>query len=127
MDITPLIRRNQQVIQTYKSGVFKISNVVYDHPVYVDADEVLCWNISGCALGDIKPAHLHLIEERAGSLDVVLFGTGSKSALLPDHLRDAFCTMGVAVDSMNTGAACRTFNVLMAEGRRVSCLLIPYL
>ena len=45
--------------------------------------------------------------------------------LVPQHLRLGLREAGVVLESMDTGAACRTYNVLMAEGRRVATALIP--
>ena len=46
-------------------------------------------------------------------------------AFLPKDLRNALRDAGLSVDIMDTGAACRTYNVLMAEGRQVACALLP--
>ena len=55
----------------------------------------------------------------------MVIGCGVRAALIrPDILRD-IKSAGIAVESMDTGAACRTFNVLMSEDRRVAAVLIP--
>ena len=43
---------------------------------------------------------------------------------IPNDLRECIRALGVGVDSMDTGAACRTYNVLLAEGRRVAAALM---
>ena len=45
--------------------------------------------------------------------------------MAPPALRAALGTRGLSIESMDTGAACRTYNVLMAEDRRVAAALIP--
>ena len=57
-------------------------------------------------------------------VDVVLLGCGGRMTLIPSAIRAAWKERGLAVDIMDTGAACRTFNVLVAEERRVSAALI---
>ncbi len=126
MDVTPLIGKESQVIQAYANGVFKISNERYDHPVIVNVDNTILWDINGIdnisqlSLSDFKPM-VDLKEE----IDVVLLGCGSNMIFLPPTLRDDLKKVGLNVDVMDTGAACRTYNVLMAEGRRVVCALLP--
>jgi uncharacterized protein len=45
--------------------------------------------------------------------------------LVPPALRQALRAQGVVIDAMDTGAACRTYNVLLAEDRRVAAALLP--
>jgi len=45
--------------------------------------------------------------------------------MIPSALRDTIRNAGLSMDIMKTGAACRTFNVLMIEGRRAAAALIP--
>ena len=67
---------------------------------------------------------LAAILARAAELDFVLIGTGAELWVMPGVLRQRFRDAGVTVDTMPTGAAVRTFNVLVAEGRRVAAGLI---
>ncbi len=57
--------------------------------------------------------------------ELVLIGTGEKMQLIPSALRQALEAAGVGYDAMDTGAAARTYNVLLIEGRQVSALLLP--
>ncbi|HET6224238.1 MAG TPA: Mth938-like domain-containing protein, partial [Dongiaceae bacterium] len=59
-----------------------------------------------------------------GTIDLLLVGCGARMAPLPPALRQALRQIGVVMEPMDTGAACRTYNVLMAEGRRVCAALI---
>jgi uncharacterized protein len=61
---------------------------------------------------------------RAGSVELLLIGTGARMAQIDRTLRQALRADGVVIEVMDTGAACRTYNVLMAEGRRVAAALI---
>jgi uncharacterized protein len=56
--------------------------------------------------------------------DVILLGTGARSILLSPSLRKLFRSNHINLDTMDTGAACRTFNVLTSEGRRVVAFLM---
>ena len=127
MDVTPLICSDQKVIQSYKSGIFKISGEVYDHPVYVTLVDVSLWDVGDIAsVDDLKPEQFDFLLKQADEVDVVLLGCGKTMTFMPTVLDDMFKVADLSVDIMDTGAACRTYNVLMAEGRRVICLLLPY-
>lgn len=57
-------------------------------------------------------------------LDVLLIGTGAEIAPLPDRFRAPFRELGISLDAMATGPAARTYNVLLAEDRRVGAALM---
>jgi uncharacterized protein len=55
----------------------------------------------------------------------LLLGTGRRLQPPPAGLRAALKQAGIALEPMDSGAACRTYNVLMAEGRLVAAALLP--
>jgi uncharacterized protein len=57
--------------------------------------------------------------------ELVLIGTGERMQLVPSAFRQALEAAGIGYDIMDTGAAARTYNVLLIEGRRVAALLLP--
>jgi len=63
--------------------------------------------------------------ELSGEIDVLLIGTGGEICHIPRSLRDALEAAGIGVETMNSPAACRTYNVLLSEGRRVAAALLP--
>lgn len=119
MDVTPLLRPNQKIIQSYTQGRFKISGEVFDGAVIVGGDFVEVW---------ANPEPLDNVGQFSsikGRCDVLLIGTGKSVVMLTPSMRQAFREQGFAVELMDTGAACRTFNVLTAEGRQVVAALMP--
>lgn len=60
----------------------------------------------------------------AADIDILLIGAGMVPVQLPDPLRWRFRDAAISADSMTTAAACSTFNVLLAEGRRVAALIV---
>lgn len=105
-DVTPLIKSNQMVIQSYNGG-FKISGTVYDSHVIVLPDRVIPWD--GVSL-DVLPK----------DVDVILMGTGKTVKIPPRSTRPT----GMNMDYMDTGGAARAYNALMADGRRVAAALL---
>lgn len=123
MDVTPLIPQGSQIIQAYSGGHFRVSGQVYNGPVIVTSDKTVAWavaqNEAPPCLGDFS-----VLFAESDNLDVVLVGCGARMGSIPFALRQALKERGLAVEFMDTGAACRTYNVLMAEGRRVAAALL---
>ena len=124
MDVTPLIRAGQQIIQGYTGGKFKISGQIYEGAVIVLTSNAVSWDAPG-DLTALKQSHFEDLIAQAGELDVVLLGVGKTMKFLDPALKKALKDKGLSLDVMDTGAACRTYNVLMAEGRRVAAALLP--
>ncbi len=124
MDVTPLIPEGRQIIQGYSFGSFKVSGVSYTHPIIVTPLQTQNWGIEG-AFTDLRESDFDDLANMADDIDVVLLGSGARGEFFPPKLRDALKQKGVVVETMDTGAACRTYNVLMAEGRRVAAALMP--
>ena len=61
----------------------------------------------------------------AGRVDVLFLGTGAEIAHAPATFRAALEGAGIGVEVMNSPAACRTYNVLLGEGRRIAAALLP--
>ena len=119
-DITPLLRADQKIIQAYSAGRFKISGEYFDSAVIVTPFAVQIWN--DASLEKLSPENF---QHLAGEVDVLLIGSGKTGMLMLPAQRAAFKDAGFSIDVMDTGAACRTFNVLTAEGRRVAAALFP--
>lgn len=69
-------------------------------------------------------AHSHLEALVALPCDVLLLGTGRRQRFPPPALLRPLIEAGRSVEIMDTGAACRTYNILVAEGRAVAAALI---
>ncbi|MBB6251374.1 Mth938-like domain-containing protein [Nitrospirillum iridis] len=122
MDITPLIPADRQVIDAYGPGRFRVSNVVYETPILVFPDRTLVWPVADFA--SLKAEDFDALIAEQPPLEIVLLGTGPTMQLFPSSLRRLVKERGLGgIDAMDTGAACRTYNVLLAEGRRVATAL----
>lgn len=75
---------------------------------------------------DVTLASLETVvaEARRLPIDILLIGSGAGPALFPTALRAELRTFGMVLEWMDTGAACRTFNILLAEERRIAAALI---
>jgi len=122
VDITPLVPAGRQIIQGYGPGRFRIAGVAYQGSVIVLPEATRAWPVA--AFADITLPALAEALAATPPAEVALLGCGRVGAMLPPPLRAGLAAEGIAVEAMDTGAACRTFNVLLAEGRRVVAALI---
>jgi uncharacterized protein len=106
-------------VDGYGPGFFRVAGAVHRGAVLVLPSGVQPW--AGPAAGDAAAA----LVAAAPEVDVVFLGTGPEIAPLPAALRTALEDAGLGVEIMNTPAACRSFNVCLAEGRRVAAALVP--
>ena len=113
MDVTPIIPADRQVIDSYGASGFHVSGVGYEGAILVFPDATEPW-----------PASLAPVIAR-GTVQILLLGCGRRMQPVPAALRQALRQAGIVVDPMDTGAACRTYNVLLAEDRRVAAALLP--
>ncbi len=122
MDITPLVPEERQYVQSYGSGFFKVSRVDYQGSVIVLPNQTISWDVN--VLGDVNLGSLAPVLAEGPRVEILLIGCGEMMQLLPRSLMDTCRKKGLAIDTMDTGAACRTYNVLAAEGRRAAACLI---
>lgn len=122
MSLTPDDPAGRQAIEAYGDGGFRVSGSRYDGSLLVLPDEVVVWPVKEMA--DLVEPALRSIIERADRIEVLLLGCGPSIAFLKPDLRARLKEHGIAVDLMDSGAACRTYNVLMGENRKVAAALI---
>ena len=122
MDLTPLVPIGRQMIESYGDGRFKISGTVHQGSVLVLPDRTLAWPVT--TLDEVTAESLAVILGPPSSVELLLLGCGIRLVQIPRWLRQLLGRSGVAVEPMDTGAACRTYNVLAAEERQVAAALI---
>ncbi len=131
-------------VTAYGHDYIEINEVSYGHAVYFGPEgDINTWPVK--VVGDITADTLRAIagltaasidpmafldagvapQKPAGAPEVLLIGTGSKQHLLPVHITRPLLDAGIGVEAMSTHAAARTYNILMAEGRRVIVALLP--
>lgn len=103
-------------VDGYGPGFFRIGGQVYNGPVVTGPGGTQGWG----GWADDAPL-LALV----GHADVLFIGTGADIAHAPAALRQSLEAAGIGVETMNSPAAARTYNVLLAEGRRVALALLP--
>jgi len=109
-------------VDGYGNGGFRIGGEAVGGSILIAGDgTVSAWSADPSALTvDDFAAVLAL----SPPPEILLVGCGARAAFVPPPVRQRLREAGIVVDAMNTGAACRTFNVLIAEGRHVAAALI---
>jgi uncharacterized protein len=119
MELVPLARPNTQIIERYGPAGFRISGQIHRGPILVFPERTLPWPD-----GALSEAGLAAVIE-AGNVELLLLGLGRRIVPVAVALRGALRSFGIAIEVMDTGAACRTYNVLVAEDRRLAAALLP--
>jgi uncharacterized protein len=111
---------NVNVIRAYSSEELRIGERVIRSSCIVMADALIDqW--PPLTLDELQIGHLEPIFGLRPEL--VLLGTGARQRFAPSDIRAAFAGRGIGIESMDLGAACRTFNILVQEERRVAAAL----
>jgi uncharacterized protein len=109
-------------IDAYGNGGFRFAGMSHRGSLLCFPDGVWAWPVT--SVNELTEAALEPAFARAQQLDFFLIGAGPDPWLLPAVLRARFRELSLSVDAMATGAAVRTYNILLAENRRVGAGLI---
>ena len=116
MRLTEISYGTAQPIAGYGPGFFRVGGHVLRGACLITPWDAGAWG----GLDDLD-APLSLV----GKIDVLLVGLGRDIAVVPKAFRAALEAQGIGVEPMNTPAACRTYNVLLGEWRRIAAALLP--
>lgn len=113
----------RQLINGYGAGGFRISGVTYARAVLVFPKRAIELEIE--TLEELTIDHLQPLVEGEEKTEILLVGCGKRLQFLPEELQTGLSMVGIAADPMDSGAAARTYNMLMMEDRLVAALLLP--
>lgn len=116
MRLTEIAFDGRQPVDGYGPGFFRVGGQVIRGACTVLPEGVAVWG----GFDDTAP-----LVAAAGTVDVLFVGTGATMQPLPPAFRRAVEGAGIGVEFMSSPAACRSFNVLLSEGRRIGLALIP--
>ncbi len=122
MDLIPAIPAGRQIIERYGPSGFRVAGVIWRGPVLVFPDLTLPWT-AGEAAAITTESLMPVVEH--GGVQILLLGLGRRMLAIAPEIRAALRQAEISLEPMDTGAACRTYNLLVAEDRRVAAALIP--
>jgi uncharacterized protein len=109
-------------IDAYGNGGFRFADMSHRGSILCLPSGIHGWDKDeGAAL---TVADLQRVLDEAGDIEVLLVGTGKEIRPLPPEIKAALRERKISSDPMSTGAAVRTFNVMLAESRAVAAALI---
>ena len=123
LEASPVLSFDKQYIQSYGDAGFKVSDKAYTTPIIVFPESIEKWVLYKENEFSIKNFNTFL--ELENKPEILLIGCGKVAKLVPEEIRDIMRNQGIVVEPMGTGAACRTFNVLVLEERNVAAALLP--
>lgn len=109
-------------IDAYGAGGFRFADMSHRGSLLCLPDAIWAWPVT--RPHDIDRASLLRVFEAASGIDSLIIGTGNEVWLMPNDLREALRRHHVGVDTMQTGPAIRTYNIMIGERRRVAAALI---
>ena len=121
-DFTADLPAARQLIQGYRPGGFTIGGARHQGSVLVLPERTRRWEVERFA--DLTLESLAPLAAHEPPVEILILGCGARFAMVSGAFRAALRAQGMAVESMDTRAACRTYNVLLAEDRRVAAALI---
>jgi uncharacterized protein len=104
----------------YGPGYIEINGARHSGSLILEAASVQSWNVAG--FESLRPEDFDPVLELRPEL--VLLGTGTRHRFVHPRLTSRLTGAGVAVETMDTRAACRTYNILTTDGRRVAGALL---
>ena len=109
-------------IDSYRAGGFTVRGVFHTGSIFVSRAGVMPWaeaSVAGATADTFAP-----LLAAAPEMETLILGCGRGAMRLAPSLRAALKARGIVVEAMDTGAACRTFNLMSMERRRVGAALI---
>lgn len=121
-DILGIPAAGRQLVNSYGEGRFRVSGQLFNGSVLILPDQTVSWPISD--ISKLTENDLDIVMRREPAIDILLIGCGPGMAFIPDDIRSNLRRRGTVIDAMNTGAAARTYNILLLEERRVAAALV---
>ncbi|WP_230531979.1 Mth938-like domain-containing protein [Microvirga roseola] len=109
-------------IDAYGNGGFRFADMSHRGSILVLPSGIRAWPVT--SVSELTGASFDPVFAEAEQIELLLIGTGADIAAFPERLRAPFREAQIRLDVMQTGAAARTYNILVAENRRVGAALI---
>ena len=122
MEFTEITSSEDAFIAGYGDGGFRMGENRFEGSMLITPSGFYPWDVqnkSDISLDNLKP-----ILDAAADVEILIIGMGPSMAFLDKTIRHAFAQKDIPIEIMDTGAAARTYNVLLQEGRKVTAALI---
>ena len=109
-------------MDAYGNGGFRFAEMSHRGSLMCLPSGIYAWNLH--SVDEFSIHGFERVFEEASDIEILLLGTGEELVPIPTKLRDRFRKSHISADSMATGAAVRTYNVLISEGRAVAAAFL---
>ena len=109
-------------LDAYGNGGFRFAEMSHRGSLLCLPSGIYGWTAE--TVDHVTEENLERLFSEAGDVEILLIGTGENLTPIDAVLREKFRSVAISADSMATGAAVRTYNVLVAEGRAVAAALL---
>lgn len=110
------------VIDAYGNGGFRFADMSHRGSILALPSGIRAWPVA--SISELTVEAFAPVFDEADEIELLLLGTGVDVAAVPDAIRVRLREARIGLDVMQTGAAARTYNILLAESRRVGAALI---
>jgi|TARA_R100001015_G_C4532031_1_gene98186 uncharacterized protein len=122
LEVSTLVAEGSKIVTSYGDGIFRFGEETVTGSILLFPEAVYSWNVT--KKDDITPDSFSRVIEKADEIEILLLGMGTRLTPVPHEWRQALRPHGIVIEPMDTGAACRTYNVLVSEARRVAAAMI---
>lgn len=123
MDFTEHNQGEDFSIESYDTGVIEVAGEAYHQAILVKTNTVLPLNVENCQV--LSEEFLEKLLQDMPLPELIVVGTGDKQQFLPPKLQVLIAKKRIGLEMMATPSACRTFNILVSENRKVWAILWP--
>lgn len=110
-------------IDSYGPGGFRVGGVWHDGPLFLRGESVSSWTPPES--GPFTVEMFAPVLEGDREAEILLLGLGDEMRHIPWTLNKALLDRGIGLEAAPTPAACRTYNVLLGQGRDIAAALVP--
>ncbi|MFV1852471.1 MAG: Mth938-like domain-containing protein [Thalassospira sp.] len=122
VEVSTMVAEGRNLVSGYGDGLFRFGDEKVTGSVILFPEAIYSWNVK--SIDDITPESFARVIEKADDVEILILGMGTRLTPVPMAWRQALKPHGIVIEPMDTGAACRTYNVLVAEARRVAAAMI---
>ncbi len=120
--ISPARFPGRAPIEAYGNGGFRFADMSHRGSILALPSGIEAWGVGSAS--EISPEALKRVLDEAKEIEILLVGTGDAMVPLSREARRVLADSGIEPELMSTGAAVRTFNVLLSEERAVAAALV---
>lgn len=121
-DITPILKPGKKQIEAYGGGGFKVAGQRIEGNIIILPDSVHSHNAD--SIENFSDKDIESIITNADDIEILLVGGGASTNFFSDEIERLIKSKSISVEYMDTGAAARTYNILLTEERKVAAILI---